>query len=121
MATESADESNRSSDEGAAAGSEDSGDSQVAAEGALEETATSAPEPAATPEPTSTPEPPPTTYTVRSGDSWGLIAENLGIDVFALTAANSATTATILFVGDVLVLPVAESVFGAVDDLGATN
>ena len=55
--------------------------------------------------PTETPTPPPV-YIVRSGDTLGQIAQNLGINVIALAAANNITTSTLIFVGDQLLLPV---------------
>lgn len=65
-----------------------------------------------TPSEPSTPEPeptPPPTYIVQPGDTLGLIAQNLGISVIDLVVANGITTNTLIFVGDQLQLPAADS------------
>ena len=45
------------------------------------------------------------TYTVVRNDSWSKIAGKLSVSMNALLLANSATTATWLYPGDVLCLP----------------
>ena len=45
------------------------------------------------------------TYTVIRNDSWSKIASKLGVPMTSLLAANSATTATWLYPGDVVCLP----------------
>jgi murein DD-endopeptidase MepM/ murein hydrolase activator NlpD len=43
---------------------------------------------------------------VTDGDSWFRIAQSVGVPVSALVAANSATSETVLHIGDLLCLPV---------------
>lgn len=57
---------------------------------------------------TSTPVPSPTrvrAYVVKAGDSYALIAQQFGISVEELVAANNRTPTTPLFPGDVLTIP----------------
>jgi LysM repeat protein len=46
-----------------------------------------------------------TTYTVEDGDNLSLIAEEYGVSVDAIAAANNITDPTTLFVGQVLTIP----------------
>ncbi len=57
---------------------------------------------------TSTPVPSPTrvgSYVVKPGDSYSLIAQQFGLSVEELVAANNRTTETPLFPGQVLTIP----------------
>lgn len=68
-----------------------------------EQTTTAA---AVPPTPTVAPSPtPPRTYVVKAGDSYTLIAQNFGITVEQLLAANRRTAATQLFPGQLLTIP----------------
>jgi LysM repeat protein len=51
-------------------------------------------------------------YEVRSGDSWSLIASRASVTVDRLLAANSATTATVILVGQEICLPPEAKVSG---------
>jgi LysM repeat protein len=51
-----------------------------------------------------------TTYTVVPGDSWSLIAMEASVGLQTVLAANNATTATMLYPGQVLCLPDGSSV-----------
>lgn len=47
----------------------------------------------------------PATYTVQPGDTLGVIATNLGVDLDALAAANGIADVNVIEVGQVLVIP----------------
>jgi LysM repeat protein len=67
-------------------------------------TATPAPTPVpATPAPT--PAPTPRTYVVQAGDTLALIAQQFGVSVSALQAANGIEDPDEIVIGDVLVIP----------------
>lgn len=71
-------------------------------------TATIAGPPTSTPVATSTPVPSPTrvgSYVVKPGDSYALIAQQFGLSVEELVAANNRTKETPLFPGQVLTIP----------------
>jgi LysM repeat protein len=67
--------------------------------------------PTATPEPTLTPTPEvevtPTLYDVASGDTLGGIADAYGVTIEALMEANGISNASLISVGQELVIPVA--------------
>lgn len=75
-------------------------------------TVTATPEPTstptATPQPTLTPTPEvtPTVYYVASGDTLGGIAEAFGVSVDDLMKANDITNASLISIGQELVIPV---------------
>lgn len=50
-------------------------------------------------------EPEPITYTIKAGDSWWRIANNHGLTVTQLQAANPAAAARALLPGQVLIIP----------------
>ena len=44
----------------------------------------------------------PATYTVKAGDSWWRVANNHGMDMYALASLNGKTINSPMYVGDVL-------------------
>jgi LysM repeat protein len=88
----------------------------VATEGEEEPTATETVPPTATssptlPPPTDTPLPPTATtasvlYTVQAGDTLGVIAARFGVSVEAVMAANGLTNPDLIYIGQVLSIPV---------------
>jgi len=74
-----------------------------------------------TPEPSLTPTPEgPLTYIVEPGDTLSSIAEQFGVDVFLLMAANNITDANQLFVNDELTIPGADYQLPTVTPLPGT-
>jgi LysM repeat protein len=65
---------------------------------------TAAPTPAPTPAPTVAPTPQ-RTYVVQEGDTLALIAQQFGVSVAAIQAANDIADPDEIIVGDVLVIP----------------
>ncbi len=76
----------------------------------LEPYRTSTPVPTLTPIPPLTeillPTPTPVTYTVKSGDTMGAIAQRYGVTLDALISANPGVDANILSIGTVLIIPI---------------
>ncbi|MAT98468.1 MAG: hypothetical protein CL608_15090 [Anaerolineaceae bacterium] len=61
--------------------------------------------PQATPEPTAEPIPTSTIYTVQSGDNLSFIAAKTGVPAVDILAANNLTAATLLAIGQELIIP----------------
>jgi LysM repeat protein len=83
------------------------GEEEVMPTGTVTPTATVTPEatPEATPEVTPSPTPIRGTYEVQAGDTLSGIADQFGVDLEALAAANDISDPDLIYPGQVLIIP----------------